>query len=96
MHSAHPSNTCRGIVFSVLKMHHFHSSSKINYSTQENKLLNDLLTRGNNQEKVFDMFKEAKMKLMEIYKERKNNKNVANKASLEETLELIKPIKKEK
>ena len=42
------------------------------------------------------MFKEADMKLMEMNKERKNNKNITNGASLEETLERIKPNKRQK
>ena len=36
------------------------------------------------------------MKLMEMNKEIKNNKNETYRASLEETLEVIKPIKRQK
>ena len=63
---------------------------------QSNKILNDLLERGHNQTKSFDMFKEAEIKLMEMNKERNNNKNITKRTSIEETLELIKPSKKVK
>ena len=37
------------------------------------------------------MFKEDELKLMEMNKRRRNNKNLAYVTSLEETLEIIKP-----
>lgn len=44
---------------------------------QVNKLLNGLLKRGCDKNNVFDMFKEAEFKLMQINKRRKNNKSIA-------------------
>lgn len=96
LHSAHPTNTSEGMVFILLKTHHLHSSNKINYATQVDKLLNDLLERGHYDTKVLDMFKEAEMKLIEINKERNSRKNITYRSSLEETLEIFKRNKKSK
>ena len=38
-----------------------------------------------------NLFKDAEMKLMEMSKERRNNKNITYIASLEETLKINKP-----
>ena len=65
-HPTYPPNTSRGIIFSLLKTYYSYSSNKINYATQVNKLLNDLLEWGNNQKKVLDVFKEAELELMEM------------------------------
>ena len=63
-HSVHPPNTSRGMIFSLLKTYHSHSSNKINYVMKVNKLLNDLLERGYNQTTFLDVFKKAQMELM--------------------------------
>ena len=42
------------------------------------------------------MFKEVGIKLIETNKDRKNNRNITKRTSLEEKLELIKPSKKAK
>ena len=76
--STHPPNTSREMIFSLFKTHYSHSSNKINYAAQSNKLLNNPLERGNNQKKVLDMFKEAELKLMEMRKRGGNiKKNLA-------------------
>ena len=89
-HSTHPPNTSRGMIFSLLKTYYAHSRNNINRVAKMNKLLNNLLERGCNQKKVSDAFKEAELKLMEINKRRRNNKNMSHKISVEGRLEIIK------
>ena len=60
------------------------------------KLLNDPLERIHKKTKVLDVFKETDIKLMEMNKERNNNKNVTYRESLEEKLEVSKLVKRQK
>ena len=73
-HSAHRPNTSSGMVFSLLKSYYSHSSNKVNYSTEVNRLFNDLLDRGHNKNIFFDIFEEVELKLIEINKRINNNK----------------------
>ena len=52
---AHLPNTDRGMVFSLLKPYYPHSSNKIDYSNKVNRLINDLLARVCNNNKVFEI-----------------------------------------
>ena len=76
--SAHPPNTSRRMIFSLLKTHYSDSNNKFNCEAQANKLLNDLLERGCNQKKALDMLKEAGLKLMEMSKRRRNQKKCSS------------------
>ena len=44
-----------------------------------------IIERGCDQKKVLDIIKEAEMKLLEMNKERRNNKNINYKVSLDKT-----------
>ena len=75
------------MAFRLLKTHHSHSSDKFNHSTKANRFLNDLLERGHNKSKAFDVFREEELKLIKMNKRRKRNKSMTCKSSLEEALE---------
>ena len=94
LHSVHSPNTSRGLAFSLLKTYCSHSSDKVNFSKPANRLLDDLLTRAHNNDKVFYNFEEVELKLMEIDKKRNNKKNMTCESSSEEVLEAMKPRNK--
>ena len=86
LHSAHPSNAARGMVFSLLKNYNANSSNKTSYLTQLNKLLNDLLARGHPKKVIFEIFEEVELEIIEINRRKRNNKSTVHKSTLKEAL----------
>ena len=70
------------MMFSLLKNYNANNSNKNNYSTQVNKLFNDLLARGCTKKGIVDVFEEVELKMLEINKRNANDKNINNKLTL--------------
>ena len=88
VHSSCPPSIARG---SLLKNCNANNSNRTNYSTQVNKLSNDLLAWGCTKKGIVDVFEEAELKIIEISKRNINNQNIGHKSTLEEVLKSMKP-----
>ena len=84
-HSAHPLNAAKVLVFSSLKNYKVNYSNKNNYSTQVNKLFNDILARGHTKKRIVDMLEELEIKIMDINKIKKYS-NRGHKLTLKKVM----------